>query len=395
MSRFDFILVGGGMAGAAAALALDRADFRVAVLDPNPPEPIGADDPYDLRVSTLNPASVRILQALGAWSGISSVRACAFSRMQVWDDDPAEPLVFDRPPAPFQALGHLVENRLVRQALWNSDSQVEFIGERLESLDVSAQTVAVKTEAGKRYKANWLIGADGARSPVRDQLGIGVRRRPYFQAGVVAQVDCPAGLRSTAWQRFLETGPLAFLPLDETTASIVWSLPTSQAAYLVDCDEDRFNAALNEAFQGVLGKVAVTGPRRSFPLARQSAERYVSGRAALLGDAAHVVHPLAGQGANLGLTDAAALAEVMTDHAEQPEVAGRRYERWRRSDAELMGGALSGIKWIYSWDEPGASLRRFGTRAIQRLPWLKARFIEHASGFGGQVPRLARARGGL
>ena len=395
MSRFDCIVVGGGMAGAAAALALDRAELSVAVLDPSPPDPVTREDPYDLRVSTLSPASVRILEALDAWTGVTAIRACAFSRMQVWDDDPADALIFDRPAPPSTVLGHVVENRLVRHALWNAASGVEFIEDRLESMEVSSEAVAIGTASGRQLKANWLVGADGARSPVRAQLGIDVRRRPYFQSGVVAQVDCPEGLKDTAWQRFLPTGPLAFLPLDETTASIVWSMPTGQADFLVNCDQERFDSALNEAYQGVLGKVSVAGPRRSFPLLRQSATRYASGRVLLLGDAAHVVHPLAGQGANLGLADAAALAELMSDYRDQPDVAGRRYERWRRSDAELMAGALSGIRWIYAWDEPGATLRRLGTRAIQRLPWLKDRFIEHASGFGGRVPRLARTRRGL
>lgn len=390
MIDFDYAVIGGGMVGAVTAAALARADFRVALLDPRPPEAPAPEDPWDLRVSTLSPASVRILERLGAWEEIEAVRACPFTAMRVWEDEPADALHFNDRTNYFKYLGYIVENNLVCCSVWNAAQAVEKIAKSFETLDQDHGGVTIRTGDGDRLTVAGVIGADGPGSAVREALGIAVRRRSYHQAGVVGVVECSAGLQDTAWQRFLPDGPLAFLPLDSHHASIVWSVPASRGAALCECDEETFNQALLEASQGVLGAVSIAGPRASFPLCRQSAERYVSGRCLLAGDAAHVVHPLAGQGANLGLADAAAAAEVLAGQAPGDAGALRRYERWRRSDAELMSLALHGLRLAYALGEPGATLRRTGTRVLNRLPWLKTRFVEHASGYGGRVPRLAR-----
>ncbi|MEM9533920.1 MAG: FAD-dependent oxidoreductase [Pseudomonadota bacterium] len=396
-TRYDIVVVGGGLTGAAAALALARDGWQVALVEAGP-EPVLPEesDPFGQRVSTLNPAAIALLRRLDVWPQLRPERLGWFDRMTVWESDPELALEFSAADAALTQLGCVAENLHVAAALWRVGREhlTAYTGARVESLDVSERRASLRLVDGERLSAALVVAADGAGSPLRAEAGIEVDALDYDQRGVVATVSV-TDHRDTAWQRFLPTGPLAFLPLSPGQASIVWTLPAEEADQQLAADDEAFSAALTDAAQGQLGTVTLAGPRAAFPLRRLHAERYHGDRVVLVGDAAHVVHPLAGQGANLGLLDAAALRDVLLparDGGDPAAAAGlRRYSRWRRSDNEIMVQSLHGIAQIFGQDTPGwRGLRLLGARALNTAGWLRGRLVEHASGFGGKVPELAR-----
>lgn len=396
----EVAIVGAGPAGQALALALAQDGFEVALLDAGSgPAPAPAEP--DLRVFALAPAATALLAALGAWPPPQAQRVCAYRRMHVWQGDPGHGLRFDAAVMGWPALGHIVEHGVLQHALAVRVAAQPRIASRwavrVESIDRAGTSVQVGLAGGGSLRAGVVVGADGASSPVRNLAGIQADRVDYGQCALVANVTTAVGHDATARQRFLATGPLAFLPLADGGSSIVWSLPADEARRLLAIEPATFERELAIAVGGELGHIGLASTRALFPLARQLARRYHHDRVVLVGDAAHSVHPLAGQGLNLGLLDVAALAQVLAaarrrglDPGSPAVLAG--YARWRQGDNALAARAFEAIDRMYRLDLPGAGLvRSLGQRMVQRLPPLKRRFIEHAAGLAGRVPTRCRA----
>lgn len=382
----DVIVSGGGMTGLAAAAGLVQQGRSVMVLESNWPE---ATSEWGLRVSTISPASENILRRLGAWDSIPGQLRNPFMSMHVWEDEFSPPLDFTASSAGLPHLGHLVDNEAIRAALLLRIPEECRHSSRLKSLEPGPRGLRLETEDGATLDARLVIGADGGRSQVAEQSGIELATRDYHQRGLVTVLNTESG-DGQAWQRFLPTGPLALLAMSSSQVSVVWSLPTSRAEYLASCDEKEFEQEINDAFAGRLGQLTLAGPRVSFPLVEAERARYIADRVALIGDAAHRVHPLAGQGANLGFLDVGALLESL-EEADDPgeRSALRAYERWRKADHAVMAVTLNALKSVYA--HSGLSvMRKLGTGLLNGADFLKARFVEHASGYGGRVPKLAR-----
>ncbi len=396
--QFDVIINGGGMVGLAFVLALRGSGLRVALVESRLPTPWRAEQMQN-RVSSLTLASQRLLERLGVWPGLASARISPFEAIHAWDAGGG--VRFHARDLGEAWLGHIVENGLIQQILFeavqaNTETSV-FAPASIEQVNRDdAGALTVRLEDGRRLGARLLVGADGARSLVRDWAGIGVRQRAYGQRGVVATVRAEHHHDLVARQRFLAGGPLALLPLADGRCSIVWSMPEDEAEATLDMDEPAFHAALSNASEGVLGEVLESESRAAFPLRAMHAERYVAPGFALVGDAAHVIHPLAGQGVNLGFLDAASLAEVLCQAVRRGRDPGalatlRRYERWRRGDNQLMQSAMDGFHWLFSNRDPVRGLaRNLGFALTDRAGPVKRRIMEHAVGLRGDLPALAR-----
>jgi len=397
---YDIIIIGGSMVGSALACALGGSRLRVAVLEASEPVAVVGHGDYDLRVSAITRASQRIFEAVGAWDAMTALRASPFRHMHVWDAGGSGVIHFDSAEVGEPTLGHIIENRVVQESLLARarafDNVTVLRPAAMDVFTVHSDGVTVRLQDGSEIGARLLVGADGARSSVRAQAGIEVRGWAYDQTAVVATVRTERGHQETAWQRFLPTGPLAFLPLGDGSCSIVWSTTPEQAEMLLGQGEDEFLRRLGEAFDLTLGAVTATGPRAAFPLRLRHASHYVQPRLALIGDAAHTIHPLAGQGVNLGLLDAATLAEVLLDAAARGRDLGdvavlRRYERWRKGDNLAMMAAMDGFKRLFGTGvTPVRLLRNAGLRLVNGAGPLKRVFIRQAMGLGGDLPRLAR-----
>lgn len=399
MVQQDVIIIGGGIVGATLACLLGDAGLATTLVEAR--EPVAPATP-EARAFAISRASERIFRAISVWDDISAAPVCSFTDMEVWDAAGSHALHFDCAEIAEPCLGHIIEPSVMQLAtvrrLQQLDSVAFLCPARFESIDVDEQHVEVRLTDGRSVSAALLVAADGVNSPVRAAVGIDVHRHSYRQASVVARVQTELPHRHTAWQRFLPGGPLAFLPLADGWSSIVWTLPEQELERVLSLDEDTFNEALGEAFDYRLGRIAASGPRASWPLARQHAERYVDARVALVGDAAHAIHPLAGQGVNLGLLDAACLAEVVIEAREKQGDTGRlrdlrRYERWRRSDNQLMLSAMDALNGLFSNDvAPLQWLRDTGLGAVSRLPLLRDMLVRHAMGLTGDLPVAARTK---
>ncbi|WP_243047853.1 FAD-dependent oxidoreductase [Dyella sp. RRB7] len=388
---WDVAVVGGGMVGAATALALARAGFATALLEAREPAAWSPQDEVDLRVVGLAPSSVALLHDLGVWTSIRDSRASAYARMHVWDAATGAAIDFDAASEGRDLLGYIVENSLVQWRLWQAldaagvrrlcPAQVsgyEVHDDRVQLALASAETDALA--------ARLLVAADGAGSPLRTMAGIGTRGRDYAQRGVVAHVSTERPHEGTAWQRFLDTGPLALLPLADGRSSIVWSLPELEAQRVMALDERAFLDALGVASDFRLGRITGSTARAAFPLKLQLAQHYQAERFVLLGDAAHAVHPLAGQGVNLGLRDVVELRDsLVAAHDAGHDIAAahvlRRYARRRRSADTIDALGFDTLARIYGWRAPPlVAARGLGVRLVDRLSPLKRRLADHAAG---------------
>jgi 2-octaprenyl-3-methyl-6-methoxy-1,4-benzoquinol hydroxylase/2-octaprenylphenol hydroxylase len=403
----DVAIVGAGMVGAALALKLAQAGFDVAVVEPCAPAPWRAQDDVDLRVVALASSSVDVLGAVGAWPSIRAARACAYRRMHVWDALAPGDLTFDSAEDGEAVLGYIVENRLIQYALWQALQESAAITlhcpARVAATEVDADRRVLVLADGTRVGARLVVAADGADSALRDLVGIATRDRDYAQRAIVAHVTTARPHEATAWQRFLPGATIAFLPLEDgrpfsaipglqgtgapaRRSSIVWSASESEAARLLALDDGEFCAELGAAFDFRLGAVTATTARAAFPLRLRLAERYLAPRFVLIGDAAHVVHPLAGQGVNLGLRDVAELGdELITARDAKADFAAahvlRRYERRRRSDNAISAHAFDAIQRVFGSDAmPLAALRGAGLAIVDRVAPLKRMFARHAAG---------------
>ncbi len=385
--QFDVIVVGGGMVGAALAARLAQVDIKVALVEARQPAPFDPAADYDLRVSALSGASQQFLQETGAWEYIEARRLCRYTDMRVWEDDASPELHFSALEMGRVSLGHIIENTLIIDALWQHLESVRcYCPAAIAGLDVAEAQATVTLEDGTSLQTALVVAADGGRSATRALAGIETFGWSYKQQGIVAVVKTATSHESTAWQRFLHTGPLAFLPLDDGRCSIVWSATESLAGELLELGDRAFCARLTEASQGRLGEVLSCGPRAAFPLQLSQAERYVQPRLVLVGDAAHVIHPLAGQGVNLGFGDAACLAELLTEAKKARRDLGgfkllRRYERARKAEDALMARTTDALNRLYASDDRLLKLgRRQGVRAVNVLQPLKTALMRHAIG---------------
>lgn len=405
----DVVIIGGGMVGACLAALLARRGVvpaeRLVLIESRLPSRPGTDADIDLRVSAVSRASERILRACGAWAPISSARTCAYQRMCVWDESarPGETgaIEFDCASLGEPSLGHIVENRRIQWELLQQAraAGVRVVQSEVRGLERATRSLGVELADGLRIEAALVAAADGADSPARRLMGIGTRRHAHDQQAVVSHITTEESHRSTAWQRFLDTGPIALLPLHDGRSSIVWTTTPHAAAGLLTMGEDEFCAAVERASGAVLGRVTRCGPRASFPLQSSYAQSYVESRFALVGDAAHSVHPLAGQGVNLGFLDCAALAQVVGEARDKGDDAGdlrglRRYERWRKGENLLMLAALDGLNRLFSNADPAVgAIRRTGLTLVNRAEPVKTLFMKRAMGLAGDLPRLALVDG--
>ncbi|QWT20246.1 UbiH/UbiF/VisC/COQ6 family ubiquinone biosynthesis hydroxylase [Bacillus sp. NP157] len=385
----DIAVVGGGMVGAAAALALARSGFSVALVDAREPAAWSAANEVDLRVVGLAPSSLRLLDELGVWHRIREARASAYERMVVWDAENGATLHFDAADEGRDVLGYIVENNLVQAVLWQAleDAGVRrIVPAEVTGYSMREDRAQLELADGQLLSARLVVAADGAESPLRSMVGIGTQGRDYAQRGVVAHVATSRPHERTAWQRFLPGGPLAFLPLADGRSSIVWSLPEDEARRVLALDDDAFRDALGVASDYRLGPIERVTARAAFPLRLKLADRYEVGRLVLLGDAAHAVHPLAGQGVNLGLRDVAELRDTLVEAREAGRDFAathvlRRYARRRRSADELDARSFDALARVYAWQAaPLVAARGVGVRVLDRLAPLKRRLMRHAAG---------------
>jgi 2-octaprenylphenol hydroxylase len=404
---FDVLVVGGGPVGACAAALLLRgssgnsAPLRVCVLEPNRPQPPLEGSALDSRVVAVSRASEHILKSAGTWNRVLGPRVGAYERMRIWHESVAPSssgaLVFDAAEVGEPNLGYIVENRLLQAAALD---EVAELGGRIEpagllGLHVGPESVSVETSTGP-LSARLVIGADGAKSAVRHLLGLTAEIADFNETAIVATVATGRSHEKTAWQRFMRSGTLAFLPLADGASSIVWSADNDVATVLKDMSAAEFAAELDRASDLALGSTRLLSDRVTFSLQRLAAHRYVAHRCALIGDAAHVVHPLAGQGVNLGLLDAAALAELILAARREREDPGalrvlRRYERWRKSEVAFMSTAITAFdRFLAHGSGPISRLAQRGLGLVNRSQEIKRFFVSRALGVAGELPRAAR-----
>lgn len=402
----DLVIVGAGMVGSALALALQGSGLEILLLDGSPlsVKPFDRAARFEPRVSALSEASRRILQRLHAWDGIVARRAEPYREMHVWDGSGTGQVHFSAASVHAEVLGHIVENRVVQDALLERlhDTTLGLLpGARLEQLRHSGDDWLLTLADGRQIRTPLVVAADGANSAVRRLAGCATREWDYLHHAIVTSVRCEKPHQATAWQRFTDDGPLAFLPLsregDRHWCSIVWSTTPEQAERLMALDDDGFREALGRAFEHCLGGIEQVDPRLCIPLRQRHAKRYVEPGLALIGDAAHTIHPLAGQGVNLGFLDAAVLAEVLVNACERGERLAdvkvlSRYERRRMPHNLALMAAMEGFERLFQADPlPLRWLRNSGLKLVEQMPEAKALFVRQALGLSGDLPDLAKA----
>lgn len=383
----DVVIVGGGLVGASLAAALGGGGLEVALLEQSsPPEPVSG---WDARVYAVSPASVAFLRSVGVWQLVDAARATPIHRMRVFGDDGASELDFSAYEAGAAELAVTVESARLAHALWRRLESLA--GVRLvcpasvQSLERSAGGVDLRLASGETVRARLCVGADGARSWVRRAAGMRASTQPYGERGVVANLACQVPHRSTAFQWFREDGVLAFLPVADDIVSIVWSTAEAHAHDLLALAPAAFCETVAGAGHRRLGSMTLVTPPASFSLERLQTERSAEQRVVLLGDAAHVVHPLAGQGVNLGFADAAALARAlgaMRGHRDPGDASVlRRFERGRAEDILAMRWVTDGLHRLFAARNPAAArLRNFGLNLTNSIPAVKSLLARRAMG---------------
>ncbi len=398
---FDILVVGGGMTGSALALGLSRQGWKTALVESASAASARADtgpanvvNDFEPRVSAISVASQALLEDLGVWACVASHRHCPYQAMTVWDGDGTGSIHFDAAELQVRSLGTIVENRNIVQALFlgleQSDVEI-FDNTRVTGWWEQSGQRGVRLEDGRQLNAALVVAADGGNSRMRQWVGLPTREWDYGQQAIVCTVETSQTHQFTAWQRFATTGPLAFLPLqseagDDHFCSIVWSQDTAEARRLMALDDGEFISALGMAIEQRLGAIQAVSRRFAFPLRQRHAKDYVRPGFALVGDAAHTIHPLAGQGANLGYSDVAVLLEELARSRKaglkpDNEQVLARYQRRRKGDNLAMMAAMEGFKQLFARDElPLRWLRNTGMRWLDRLGPVKNRLAAEAMG---------------
>ncbi|WP_426415112.1 FAD-dependent monooxygenase [Aestuariirhabdus sp. LZHN29] len=408
-TTFDVIIVGGGMVGSALACALRESSLDIALIDGGDLRPDSTKiDPqyFDPRVSALTVSSERFLRHLGVWSTMEASRVSPYRHMQVWDAEGTGKIEFHADDIQHPVLGHIVENRITQSALLEPLQKSQrvrlFPGERLQTLlDDGEVGPRVRLESGLELQARLLVAADGANSQLRACAGFALREWDYLHHGIVTTVETSESHHKTAWQSFRENGPLAFLPLPDRGdgrhhCSIVWSNVPDEAERLMALGDSGFCSELERAIEARLGRVLSCDRRYCIPFRQRHAVDYVMPGIALVGDAAHTIHPLAGQGVNLGLMDAAALAEVILTACERDDDFARlallqRYQRQRKGANLAMMGVMEFFERLFhARSMPLRILRNSGMRWVDDAPGLKQQLVRRAMGLEGDLPRFAR-----
>ncbi|URQ60230.1 FAD-dependent 2-octaprenylphenol hydroxylase [Pantoea alhagi] len=390
MQTYDVVIAGGGMVGLAVACGLQGCGLRIAVLEKSAPEPFNPSEPHGLRVSAINAASERLLQHLDVWSAILAQRASAYHGMEVWDRDSFGRIEFDEPQG-VSHLGHIIENQAIHHALWQRAQQLSDITllapAQLQQVAFGDNEAFITLQDGSMMSARLLVGADGAHSWLREKADIPLTFWDYQHHALVANIRTEQPHQAVARQVFHGEGILAFLPLsDAHLCSIVWSLPPQEATRLREMPAALFNQQLSVAFDMRLGLCELESERQTFPLTARYARQFAAHRLALVGDAAHTIHPLAGQGVNLGFMDAAELTGEIRRLQQQGKDIGqhlylRRYERSRKHSAALMLANMQGFRELFAGNNPAKKLLRdVGLRLADRLPGVKPRLLKQAMG---------------
>jgi 2-octaprenyl-6-methoxyphenol hydroxylase len=392
----DVLIVGGGPVGGTLACALSAAGMEVIAVDDADPA-AGLDAGFDGRASSIALGSQRILDALGLWAGMEP-HAAPIRHIRVSEGDSPLFLHYDERDTGGPPFGYMVENRFIRKALFDRIPTLDTVRllapARVDGLERSASGVEARLADGRRISARLVVGADGRASGVRAGAGIRVTGWPYRQTAIVCTVAHERPHDSVAHEHFLPTGPFAVLPLPGNRSSIVWTERKDLAPAIMALDEAEFLAELERRFGDTLGRLRVVGPRWSYPLSLQHAETAIALRLALVGDAAHAMHPIAGQGLNMGLRDVAALTEVLAEARRLGLDIGadtvlERFQRWRRFDNTLMLAMTDGLNRLFSNTiGPVRVARRLGLAAVNRMPPLKKLFVRSAMGLAGRLPRL-------
>ena len=392
---FDVVIAGGGVAGATCASLLAQQGRRVALIDRKRPAKPEQNTDFDPRVVAISPGSKNVLDRTGGWARVPQERIGPYQRMVVHAS--SGQVEFAASQHGLEHLGWIVEVPVLQAALWQAldeDANSSVLAPAgVEAFEQRRHHLELKLEGGERLRTRLLVAADGACSRLRDLAAIDSRQWHYNQHALVTHVATDQPNPGIAWQRFTEHGPLALLPLADGRSSIVWSQPSRRAAELRDMDEEDFICELNNWQDSPFGSVTETSKRYIVPLVRRQSSRLVGPRLALLGDAARTVHPLAGQGLNLGLMDAAALAEVLEDWqgGNDPALALGRYERWRLSAGTLIAGGIHVINEATAGNPLGRQVAGLGFGLAARLWPLRQLFVERACGLDTDSPRLARS----
>lgn len=396
----DVVITGSGVAGATLANLLCRNGIRCIVIDAAKSVASHRSD-IDPRALSITPASARILSSINIWQKLPEARVGYFRQMQVWDENSAGDIHFDAADICEPVIGYIVEQALIEQML---NEAMTFLPDfkrisegRVESIITNNDKVIIQSSNGERINAQLLVAADGSNSPIRRLAGLAYARHDYEQQAVACVVSTALPHERIARQRFLGSGPLAFLPMaDQHCSGIVWSTTPDHAQSLLALPDKAFCKKLQLAFESRLGEITSSGPRSAFKLFRAEAAQYTAERLAMVGDAAHSVHPLAGQGANMGLLDVAVLAQlILAAKKNKRSIASRmvlrRYERWRKGENYQMMMILDGLKYLFGQDNSLVrNLRGIGLNTVNSAPWVKNLIMKHAMGREGDLPTVVR-----
>jgi ubiquinone biosynthesis UbiH/UbiF/VisC/COQ6 family hydroxylase len=387
MSReIDIVIVGGGLVGLSLARALGGSGLTQALVEPQPLAPLPADESWDSRIYAVSPGNASFLNRCGAWDRLPAGRVARIETMKIYGDDPAACLEFSAYDSGLRELAFIVESRRLQHALWTDAREAGlhvYCPASWNALEFGPDRAVLRLADGTDLAARLIVAADGAESRIRAEAGIAAVTGDYRQLGLVANFGCAKPHRGTAFQWFLRDGVLALLPLPGDRASMVWSVAQERARRLLELPGRELAAEVEAASRGTLGALELLAPAAAYPLRLQRVPRFTKPRLALVGDAAHNVHPLAGQGVNLGFRDARALAEVLMDRGPQRDCGDhallRRYERARKEDVASLQLATDGLQKLFNNDAVFlAGARNLGLELVNRQPLVKSLLVKHA-----------------